>query len=326
MESIGKSSAALRATYPALSVERARNGAVLDPADGLLLERDDQVTIYGQIRRSSRPAPRSARDLRTRRADIGAQTVDRSSFSKEVAGRRLADLAMDVTGVYINGMFHAGEAVLFGLMIQAGDVLRVLPVATSTEREVEVVAALRCQHRHRHAGRSANGGRVVDALPGRRVTLTLTASVGLLLVGIALSTLRTRAPAFGGPFPEPARRLLEDLGLNVFVAILGVNAAGAGCWSMAFWGWSVPSCSGASSSRSSSPKICWFVGTRLWNTALLLGAVAGGCCNSPGMRVATEVSESDVPAISYPVTFAISNVILTLMSYVLAVSKTGAAC
>ena len=36
------------------------------------------------------------------------------------------------------------------------------------------------------------------------------------------------------------------------------------------------------------------------------------------MRVAQEASQSTVPAISYPVTFAISNVVLTVLSYVYA--------
>ena len=52
---------------------------------------------------------------------------------------------------------------------------------------------------------------------------------------------------------------------------------------------------------------------------LLMGAVAGGRCNSAGMRAAQEATRSTVPAISYPVTFAISNVILTLLAYVMAI-------
>ncbi len=54
------------------------------------------------------------------------------------------------------------------------------------------------------------------------------------------------------------------------------------------------------------------------NGALLLGAVAGGRCNSAGLRAAQETSQSNVPALSYPVTFAISNVVLTIMTYVFA--------
>jgi putative transport protein len=61
------------------------------------------------------------------------------------------------------------------------------------------------------------------------------------------------------------------------------------------------------------------VGRLKMNEALLMGAVAGGRCNSAGMRAAQEATRSTVPAISYPVTFAISNVILTLLAYVMAI-------
>ena len=66
--------------------------------------------------------------------------------------------------------------------------------------------------------------------------------------------------------------------------------------------------------------VAWVVGAFVFkmNDALLLGAVAGGRCNSAGMRAAQETSQSTVPAISYPVTFAISNVVLTVLSYVFA--------
>jgi putative transport protein len=46
--------------------------------------------------------------------------------------------------------------------------------------------------------------------------------------------------------------------------------------------------------------------------------VAGARCNSAGMRAGQEATESDVPAIAYPVTFAVSNVVITLITYFLA--------
>jgi putative transport protein len=54
------------------------------------------------------------------------------------------------------------------------------------------------------------------------------------------------------------------------------------------------------------------------NSALLLGAVAGGSCNAAGMRAGQETTASTVPAISYPVAFAISNVLFTLLAYAMA--------
>src|SRR5262249_50935192 len=151
------------------------------------------------------------------------------------------------------------------------------------------------------------------------IHVTLGSAVGLLVVGIALSTLRTRHPAFGGPYPEPARQLLEDLGLNVFVAILGLNA-GAGVVKAIASGAIGPIVVGCLLVGFVPAPVAWFVGTRGFrmNVAILLGAVAGGRCNSAGMRAAQESTESTVPAISYPVTFAISNLVLTVMAYVMA--------
>jgi putative transport protein len=66
------------------------------------------------------------------------------------------------------------------------------------------------------------------------------------------------------------------------------------------------------------PLIAWVVGLYVlrMNTALLLGAVAGGSASAAALNAAQEVSASTVPAIAYPVAFAISNILFTLLSYI----------
>src|SRR6185503_12357216 len=56
------------------------------------------------------------------------------------------------------------------------------------------------------------------------VKLGIGSASGLLIVAIAMSWIRTRSPQLGGPVPEPARQLLEDLGLSIFVAAVGLSA------------------------------------------------------------------------------------------------------
>jgi putative transport protein len=157
------------------------------------------------------------------------------------------------------------------------------------------------------------------SIPLGSLHLAIGSAVGLLMVGIVLSILRTRQPALGGPFPEPARQLLEDLGLNIFVVVIGINA-GAGVLKALSSGAVAPILLGALVLGSVPAIVAWLVGAFAFkmNGALLLGAVAGGRCNSAGLRAAQEVSNSNVPAISYPVTFALSNVVLTTLSYVFA--------
>jgi len=148
------------------------------------------------------------------------------------------------------------------------------------------------------------------------ILLMMTAFTRVIIV---LSILRTRQPGLGGPFPEPARQLLEDLGLTVFIVVLGLNA-GAGVAKAMSGGTLAPIVIGSFVVGLLPAIVAWVIGFRLFkmNTALLLGAIAGGRCNSAGMRAAQEVSRSTVPAMSYPVTFAISNIVLTVMSYAFA--------
>jgi putative transport protein len=113
--------------------------------------------------------------------------------------------------------------------------------------------------------------------------------------------------------------LIEDLGLNVFVAVLGLNA-GAGVLHAIAAGAVGPIILGTLVVGFVPPTIAWIIGRRVFhmNEALLLGAVAGARCNSPAMRSAIETTRSSVPAISYPATFAISNILMTVFCYVIA--------
>src|SRR6185369_15985702 len=51
--------------------------------------------------------------------------------------------------------------------------------------------------------------------------LSMGSAGGLLIVAILMSWMRTRYPQLGGPVPEPARQLLEDLGVSIFAATVG---------------------------------------------------------------------------------------------------------
>jgi hypothetical protein len=52
-------------------------------------------------------------------------------------------------------------------------------------------------------------------------------AAAVLLVGILFGWLKTRHPALGGPISEGGRRLLEEMGLNVFTSVLALNSGAA---------------------------------------------------------------------------------------------------
>jgi putative transport protein len=55
------------------------------------------------------------------------------------------------------------------------------------------------------------------------IEFVLGSAPSVLVAGVIIASLRERLPVFGNT-PTTARQLLEDVGLTVFVAVIGVNA------------------------------------------------------------------------------------------------------
>jgi putative transport protein len=328
-ELLGRPLRDLRRQYPLVSVERiARGGQLIEPKDETVLQSHDTVALFGPIARLATAGGRIGPEVYERVVrDVGLQTVDVTVHKGAASGRSLGAVAADVGhGLFLNAMFRGGEEIPHGpdTVLRKGDVLRVTGSAwrikiLENETGRVVRPSLSTDIVTLALGLTAGGLLGMVTIPLGHIRLTLGSAVGLLLVGIALSALRTRYPKFGGPYPEPARRLIEDLGLNVFVAIVGLNS-GAGVIETIRQGSITPIVVGTLIVGFVPALVAWVIGRRAlrMNIALLLGAVAGGRCNSAGMQAAQEATQSNVPAISYPVTFAISNVVLTLLSYVMA--------
>jgi putative transport protein len=329
-EPVGHSLSELRRTYPLVAVERVlRAGKVLEPADDLVLQSHDTVALYGRVSRLLNAASLLGPEVDAPElSDIGSETADVVVQRPEAVGHTILDLATDVGhGLYLNAMFRGGVEIPWGAatVVQRGDVLRVTGSKWRTKMlEARMGRVIRPSIATDIVtlalGVAAGSTLGAVTIPIGALKLTMGAAVGLLLVGIVLSILRTRQPGLGGPFPEPARQLLEDLGLNLFIVVMGLNA-GAGVIKALSGGAIGPILIGTLVVGFVPATVAWLVGTYVFkmNDALLLGAVAGGRCNSAGLRAAQETSQSTVPALSYPVTFALSNVVLTIMTYVFAI-------
>jgi putative transport protein len=138
---------------------------------------------------------------------------------------------------------------------------------------------------------------------------------GLLVSGVIVSSLASRLRFFGNT-PSAARNVLEDLGLVVFVAIVGINAGnsllsqltGVLALKILFVGFiacTIP------------PVIVWSIGYHVFkmNPAVLMGGVAGARSHSGPCREAAVEIQSNVPWIGFPVAYAVSGVLLTVFGY-----------
>ncbi|MCI0587711.1 MAG: transporter [Planctomycetes bacterium] len=138
---------------------------------------------------------------------------------------------------------------------------------------------------------------------------------GLLVSGVIVSSLQSRLRFFGNT-PNAARNILEDLGLVVFVCIVGINAGNsllaqltgaiaAKIFLVGFVACSVP------------PFVVWAIGFHVFklNPAVLMGGVAGARSHSGPCREAAKEIDSSVPWIGFPVAYALSGILLTVGGY-----------
>ena len=138
---------------------------------------------------------------------------------------------------------------------------------------------------------------------------------GLLVSGVIVSSIASRLRFFGNT-PNAARNILEDLGLIVFVSIVGINAGNSlltqltGTLALKIFIVGFIAC-------SIPPFIVWAIGYHVFkmNPAVLMGGVAGARSHSGPCREAAVEIQSNVPWIGFPVAYAVSGVLLTVFGY-----------
>ncbi|NDV67437.1 aspartate-alanine antiporter [Dysgonomonas sp. 25] len=148
------------------------------------------------------------------------------------------------------------------------------------------------------------------------VPLSLSASGGVLIMGIIFGWFRSRRPTFGA-IPEPAIWLMNNLGLNVFIAVVGISAgpdfiaglkaAGVSLFIAGIFVSLVPMLIGILLGR--------FVFK--FHPAITLGACAGSRTTTAALGALEDSLQSKVPALSYTTTYAVGNTLLIIWGVVI---------
>ena len=155
------------------------------------------------------------------------------------------------------------------------------------------------------------------------IPIGLSTSGGALLAGLFLGYLRAVRPTFGH-IPAPALALMNTLGLNVFIAIVGINA-GPGFvtglqqvgLSLFLWGIVATSC------RSSSH--CCSATTFQVSPRDPFGVCAGVRTTTAALGMIQDAAKSKIPALGIRDAIRIGNTLLTIfgMAIVLLMSRFG---
>jgi putative transport protein len=148
------------------------------------------------------------------------------------------------------------------------------------------------------------------------VPLTLSTAGGALVAGIVGGWLRSVRPTFGR-IPTPTVWFMNSVGLNIFIAIVGISAGpgfvnGLKTQGLGLFVWGAVA--------TTIPLVLgMFIAKYLFrfHDALTLGIVSGSRTTTASLGLVCDQAKSQVPALGYTVTYAVGNTLLTIWGMVL---------
>ena len=144
------------------------------------------------------------------------------------------------------------------------------------------------------------------------IPVSLSTSGGALISGLVLGWLRSRRPTFGG-IPDSSVWLMNNLGLNMFIAVIGITAAPTFVSGIKEAGWMLFV---AGIICTTVPLLLGvIIGDKIFkfHPAINLGCCAGSRTTTAALGAIQDSLESSVPALGYTITYAIGNTLLILM-------------
>jgi putative transport protein len=253
--------------------------------------------------------------------------VDVYVTNKAVDGKTLAELAVlpSARGVFLRKITRGAVAtsipILPNTKIYRGDILNVVG---RTQDTAAVTKAVGVPDKQTDVADVAFIGAfiVIGALFGALVLnvggvpITLSTAGGALIAGLVAGWFRSVRPTFGR-IPSPTVWFMNSVGLNIFIAIVGISAGpgfvnglktqGIGLF---LWG----------ALATSVPLILgMFVAKYIFrfHDALTLGIVSGARTTTASLGLVCDLGKSQVPALGYTVTYAVGNTFLTIWGMVL---------
>jgi putative transport protein len=258
---------------------------------------------------------------------VPVEGLDVLVTNKAVDGKALVDLAQmpAMRGVFLRKITRGATATNIPILptttVQLGDLLTIVGRTQDTNtaiKQLGVADRATDVTDMAFVGLFVTVGALFGALVLNigGVPLTLSTAGGALVAGIIGGWLRSVRPSFGR-VPTPTIWFMNSVGLNIFIAIVGISAGpgfvnglktqGAGLF---LWG----------AVATTVPLVLgMFVAKYLFrfHDALTLGIVSGSRTTTASLGLVCDQAKSQVPALGYTVTYAVGNTLLTIWGMVL---------
>ncbi|MBL0372948.1 aspartate-alanine antiporter [Rhizobium sp. KVB221] len=310
-------------------VERIRRGSQLIEATGdTVVQAGDIVAVAGRREVLVDLIGHAAEEVDDRELlAVPAGGVDVYVTSKDINGKTLAELAsMPASrGVFLRKIVRGATAtdipILPNTKVHRGDIL------TLVGRNQDLAAATNAIGRAdkqtdiadvAFIGAAIAIGALVGAIVYKigSIPLTLSTSGGALISGLFFGWLRSVHPTFGR-IPSSTVWFMNSVGLNVFIAVVGISSGPgfvAGLQQLGFslflWGIAV----------TTIPLVlAMYVGKYVFrfHPAILLGCCSGARTTTASLGMINDRAKSQIPGLGYTVTYAVGNTLLTIWGMVL---------
>ena len=258
--------------------------------------------------------------------NVPVEGIDIYVTSKEVDGKTLAELAQQpmARGVFLRKITRGAVAtsipILPNTKIFRGDIVTIVGRTQDTSiaaKFLGVVDRATDMADVAFIGAGITVGALIGSLVWKvaGVPLTLSTAGGALISGLVCGWLRSVRPKFGR-IPTSTVWFMNSVGLNIFIAIVGISA-GPGFVnglktqgiSLFLWG----------ALATSVPIIIGlYIGKYLFrfHDALLLGILSGSRTTTASLGLVCDRAGSQIPALGYTVTYAVGNTLLTIWGMV----------
>jgi putative transport protein len=310
-----------------------QNGKITDATSNTVIHAGDIVAVAGRRDVLVRLIGDQAEEVDDRELlAVPIEGVDVYVTNKEVDGKTLEELA---TGPAARGVFLrkiTRGAIATDIPIMPGTQLNRGDIVTLVGRTPDVAAATKMLGRPDRVtdvadvafiGAAIAVGALIGAFVYKigSVPLTLSTSGGALISGLFFGWLRSVKPTFGR-IPSPTVWFMNSVGLNVFIAVVGISSGPgfvAGLQKLGFslflWGVIV----------TTVPLIlAMYVGKYLFrfHDAIVLGCCSGARTTTASLGMINDRARSQIPGLGYTVTYAVGNTLLTIWGMVLVMLMT----
>jgi putative transport protein len=305
-----------------------RNGKIEDATADTVVREGDVIAVAGLREVLVQVIGANATEVEDRELlAVPVEGVDVLVTNKEVDGKTLAELAQRpaARGVFLRKITRGATATdipilpsteinrgdLFTLVGRTQDVASAAKMLGVADRPTDVADVA-------FIGAAIVIGGLIGAVVFKvaGVPLTLSTAGGALIAGIVGGWLRSVRPSFGR-IPTPTVWFMNSVGLNIFIAIVGISAGpgfvnGLKTQGIGLFLWGVVA--------TTVPLVLGMFTAKYlfrFHDALTLGIVSGARTTTASLGLVCDIGKSQVPALGYTVTYAVGNTLLTIWGMVL---------